>query len=175
MHIIIDGYNLIRQSDVLRRYERSSLEAGRLALVRRIAAYQKARPHRLTVVFDGREGDSPTEQRDVLEGVLVVYSRRGERADDLIKGMVEKSGDEVLVVTSDRGIADFVARRGGAAIPSPEFEAILMSVPQSPQKTDRQARAEGKDNGQRESLKKKGPSHRLSKREKATQKRLRKL
>ena len=29
MHIIVDGYNLIRQSDSLRGHERQSLEAGR--------------------------------------------------------------------------------------------------------------------------------------------------
>jgi ribulose-phosphate 3-epimerase len=33
MHIIIDGYNLIRQSDFLRHFERRSLEAGRQALL----------------------------------------------------------------------------------------------------------------------------------------------
>ncbi len=37
MHIIIDGYNLIRQSDALRRYERLSLEEGRNALIRSVS------------------------------------------------------------------------------------------------------------------------------------------
>jgi len=173
MHIIIDGYNLIRQSDVLRRYERTSLEAGRLALVHRVAAYQKLRPHRLTVVFDGLQGDSPTEQRDLLEGVLVVYSRRGETADDVIKRMVEKSGEEIVVVTSDQGIAAFVARRGGTAIPSPEFEARLMGLPQNPPAGDPEA--DEKNNSEREGRKKKGPSRRLSKREKAARTKIRKL
>jgi predicted RNA-binding protein with PIN domain len=173
MHIIIDGYNLIRQSDVLRRYERTSLEAGRMALVHRIAAYQKLRPHRLTVVFDGREGDSPTEQRDLMEGVLVVYSRRGERADDVIKRMAEKSGEEIVVVTSDHGIADFVARRGGTAIPSPEFEARIAGLPQGP--PEGAPEAELTDNDDREGRKKKGPARRLSKRQKAARAKMRKL
>ena len=38
MHIIVDGYNLIRQSDVLRGHERKSLEAGRKALIRSLAS-----------------------------------------------------------------------------------------------------------------------------------------
>lgn len=174
MHIIIDGYNLIRQSDLLRRHERTSLEAGRLALVRRVAAYQKARPHRLTVVFDGHQGDSPTEQRDVLEGVLVVYSRRGERADELIKRMVEKSGEETVVVTSDREIASFAARRGKTTIPSPEFEARLMGLSEHRPSEDA-AWEERNNEDDHEGRRKKGPARRLSKRERAIRETLRKL
>ena len=56
MHIIVDGYNLIRQSDTFRHSERKSLEEGRNALIRSLAGYRKLRGHRITVVFDGWVG-----------------------------------------------------------------------------------------------------------------------
>jgi len=48
--ILIDGYNLIRQSDILRNYERQSLEAGRRALISKLIEYEKRRGHKITVV-----------------------------------------------------------------------------------------------------------------------------
>ena len=64
MHIIVDGYNLIRQSDILRLHERQGLEAGRKALVHLLAGYRRSRGHRITVVFDGWLGGPPQEERD---------------------------------------------------------------------------------------------------------------
>ncbi len=123
MHIIVDGYNLIRQSDVLRGHERQSLEAGRKALIRGLAQYKRLRGHRITVVFDGWEGGSPLEERDLAGGVAIIYSRLGEKADEVIKRLVAAGSEEILVVTSDREIATFAARRGKSSIASPEFAA----------------------------------------------------
>jgi len=81
MHIIVDGYNLIRQSDTFRQSERKSLEEGRNALIRSLAGYRKLRGHRITVVFDGWVGGSPLEERDRALGVEIIYSRLGEKAD----------------------------------------------------------------------------------------------
>ena len=61
MHIYIDGYNLIRQSIRLRRFERQSLEAGRNALLEWLARYKRTKDHRITVVFDGWIGGSAQE------------------------------------------------------------------------------------------------------------------
>ena len=127
MHIIIDGYNLIRQSDHLRSLDRRSLEAGRNALIQFLAPYKRGRGHAMTVVFDAWDGDSPREERDRQAGIDIVYSRRGRKADDVIKEMVEKrTGTETLVVTSDRDIADYAMRRSATAISSPEFERVVL-------------------------------------------------
>ena len=69
MHLIIDGYNLIRQSDVLRSHERQGLEAGRKALIRMLAGYRRVMGHRITVVFDGWLGGPPQEERDREAGI----------------------------------------------------------------------------------------------------------
>jgi len=53
IHIIIDGYNLIRQSNSLSILDMQDIQLGREALVDMLAAYKKVKPHRITVVFDG--------------------------------------------------------------------------------------------------------------------------
>ena len=64
MLILIDGYNLIRQSDNLRRYERKTLEAGRNALIARLIEYENKRAHQIIVVFDGIQNGWADEGRD---------------------------------------------------------------------------------------------------------------
>ena len=177
MHIIIDGYNLIRQSAALRRYERFSLEEGRKALIRFTALYKRRKGHKMTVVFDGWEGGPAEEERDRQEGIDIVYSRRGEKADDVIKRMVQHRGEECVVVSSDRDIADFVSRRGGTAVSSQDFEALIDKV--KDRMSDTQPRSdEGYDKDEddvREGVKRKGPSRRLSRKKKAAIVKLRKL
>ncbi|MEN8246931.1 MAG: NYN domain-containing protein [Thermodesulfobacteriota bacterium] len=53
VHIIIDGYNLIRQSPELSYLDRQDLQQGREALLGMLAAYKKIKHHQITVVFDG--------------------------------------------------------------------------------------------------------------------------
>jgi len=179
MHIIIDGYNMIRQSDTLRRCERLSLEAGRNALIHRVSIYRKLKGHRMTIVFDGWGAGPATEERDRQEGVDIIYSRRGEKADDVIKRMVEKRQEEMVVVTSDRGIADFVHHRGGTPIPSPEFEARIDRTVEAVHDTTPCHDVDAKDieDGEdpRGGDKRKGPARRLSRKKKAAMAALRKL
>jgi len=176
MHIIVDGYNLIRQSDVLRGYERQSLEAGRKALIRSLAQYKRVRGHRITVVFDGWEGGSPQEERDRTGGMDIVYSRLGEKADEVIKRLVAGGSEEILVVTSDREIAAYAARRGKGSISSPEFAARLDRITAAPApEADIPAETEEDERDRADAAKKKGPARRLSKRKRAALARIRKL
>jgi uncharacterized protein len=175
MHIIVDGYNLIRQSDTFRHSERKSLEEGRNALIRSLAGYRKLRGHRITVVFDGWEGGSPTEERDLAGGVEIIYSRLGEKADEVIKRLLGKGSEEILVVTSDREIAVFATRRGKTAIASAEFDALLEQSAAGSSPADVPGAAEGDDDDDRTGMKRKGPSRRLSKQKRAALARFKKL
>jgi predicted RNA-binding protein with PIN domain len=175
MHIIVDGYNLIRQSDLLRLQERISLEAGRKALLRMLAGYRRARGHRITVVFDGWAGGSPTEERDLAGGVEIIYSRLGEKADEVIKRMVEKAGEETLVVTSDREIAVFTERRGKTAIASPAFAALLDGIASGPEPDTVPEPEEEEEEDRGSAAKKKGPARRLSRQKRMALARFKKL
>jgi len=178
MHIIIDGYNIIRQSDTLRRFERLGLEAGRNALIHRVALYKKIKGHRVTVVFDGWDGGSTIEERDMQEGIEIIFSQRGEKADEVIKRMVAKRNKEAVIVTSDRDIADYVSHGRGTAVSSQEFEILMeriIATAEAPGSYVHPGDKEQENDESYQDKKKKGTSRRLSRKEKAFRAALRKL
>ena len=176
MHILVDGYNFIRQSETLRLFERLSLERGRLELIRRLSGYKKFRPHRITVVFDGWLGGPPVEERSREGGIDIIYSRKGEKADDVIKRIARHAGEEMVVVTSDRGIQDAVNRCGSATISSRDFEERVVRAGLSSQLTPCPAvETEGAYTRETPGTKKKGPSRRMPKKKRVEMTRLKKL
>jgi hypothetical protein len=81
LHIIIDGYNLIRQSKRLSAAEAIDLQAGREALIDALAHYKRIKAHRITVVFDGTGLASLLGERDRAKGIDIRFSRgRNSRA-----------------------------------------------------------------------------------------------
>jgi hypothetical protein len=97
------------------------MEEGREALLTVLAAYRRLKGHRITVVFDGWERGGISEQVKLTAGLQVVFSRRGERADQTILRFVEKAPSGAVVVTSDRALADEVARTGALVLSTEEF------------------------------------------------------
>ena len=126
IHIIIDGYNLIRQSPDLSRIDHADLQAGREALVTLLATYKKVKPHRITVVFDGTRAPGLTLERDRQKGIAIVFSRQGETADSVIKRMAAREREGALVVSSDRDVTAYAQSRGAAVMDSPAFEQKLL-------------------------------------------------
>lgn len=171
LHIIIDGYNLIRQSPEMSRLDRVDLQQGREALLHRLAEYRKVKPHRITVVFDGTDAPLPGGRRDRFGGVDIRFSRRGEAADAVIIRLAEREKERALVVSSDRAVADFAAGRGAAVIDSSDFEARL-DLAAAGVSGDNQGPAES---GWTPTTRKKGPSRRLSKRQRRNRQKIRKL
>jgi uncharacterized protein len=173
MIILIDGYNLIRQSDSLRRFERKTLEAGRQALIAKLIEYGKKRNHQITVVFDGIQNGWADEGRDREEGINIIYSRHGERADDVIKRMAAHTMEEMIVVSSDREIASYVKKLGKTSLSSVEFETIINKViylSAGPVPADAQ-----KDDDQQGFSKKKGPARKLPRAKRRAQVKINKL
>ena len=171
VHIIIDGYNLIRQSPELSRIERQDLQAGREALVGLLAGYKRIKAHKITVVFDGTRAPGFTPARDRHKGIAVLFSRPGETADSVIKKMAAAERQGALVVSSDREITDFAQSRGAAVMASPEFEEKLVLAGY--------LGANGRDDkpasGWKPTTRKKGPRRRLSKKARRNRARIRKL
>lgn len=125
-HIIIDGYNLIRQSTSLAALDHQDIQSGREALIDRLVAYKRLRGHKITVVFDGY-GTPPIAgcRRERISGIEVVFSRRGETADAVIMRMAAKEKERGVVVTSDREIQRVASSQMAAIIDSPAFEEKL--------------------------------------------------
>ncbi|MCP3954498.1 MAG: hypothetical protein GY697_20120 [Desulfobacterales bacterium] len=171
IHIIIDGYNLIRQSLDLSRLDRHDLQAGREALIDLLSGYKKIKSHKITVVFDGTRAPGFTPERDWCKGIAVVFSRRGETADSVIKQMAAREREASLVVSSDRDVTAFAEARGAAIIDSPAFEQKLMLSGYLETKD----LEEEPDSGWKPTTRKKGPRRRLSKKARRSRTKIRKL
>ncbi len=171
IHIIIDGYNLIRQSKTLSALDQQDIMLGREALVDRLAAYRKIKPHRITVVFDGRHSPILSVQSNRQNGISMRFSRRGESADDVIKRMAGREREKALVVSSDREVADSAACCGAATISARQFEArITMAA-----NLDSPIGEAEDSSGWTPTTKKKGPSRKLPKRQRRNRMKIKKL
>jgi predicted RNA-binding protein with PIN domain len=171
IHIIIDGYNLIRQSKSLRILDRQELQLGRDALLDMLARYKRIKGHRITVVFDGINAPLFTQQRDQVKGIKIKFSREEESADTVIKRMIVGQKEKALVVSSDRDVVKFAASKGAATISAPLFEEkIAMTAFFETKGIERED-----DAGWIPTTRKKGPSRRLSKKERRNRAKIKKL
>lgn len=116
MWLIVDGYNVLRSSGRTAPLKGNNLQAERERFIEGLGCYRGQRRDKITVVFDGfRAGmDSPTVKK--RGGVEVIYSRRGQTADEIIKQMVEQTPNprDIMVVSSDREISSFVKSLGAS-------------------------------------------------------------
>ncbi|MBW1889809.1 MAG: NYN domain-containing protein [Deltaproteobacteria bacterium] len=172
IHIIIDGYNLIRQSAELSLLDRQDLQQGREALLEMLWAYKKVKHHRITVVFDGTDAYSLYRQRDQVKGITVLFSHRGETADTVIKRLSKNEKEGSLVVSSDRAVVNYAASQNAATLSSPEFMEKLIMASWSNEKG---ISPDEEMKGWNPTTRKKGPNRRLSKKERRNRLRARKL
>jgi len=121
MDIIIDGYNLIGSDQGLR----GALEQKRDWLIHRLSLYKTMKEFGLVVVFDGWRSGSVHEVEEKRDGINVVYSRQGEKADSVIVRVARQRGSGCVVVTSDREVRAAVEKFGAVAIYAGEFAGIL--------------------------------------------------
>jgi len=169
LHLVIDGYNLIRQSPWLSLLDARDLEAGREALLQTLSDYRRRRPqHKITVIFDGWQGGAFRESRDLCRGVEIIYSRRGERADEVIKKVLAREGRRVVMVSSDRELQICAEKTGATWVAAGQFEMRFLrnSGDLDPADEEIPAHAGGA---------KKGNAHRLKKSLRQKKERLRKL
>lgn len=169
-HILIDGYNLIRQSPNLSIKDAQSLEKGRNALVRQLAAYKNLKGHQITVVFDAQFTDNLEIEEFSQAGIHLMFSEAHQTADDVIIQMVERDRSQLIVVSSDNKILQAAKSSGAAYLNSPEFEKKLEEAlfldsvganHDSPFPKDREE--EARPIHKRFATAKKGPSKRLPK------------
>jgi predicted RNA-binding protein with PIN domain len=171
IHIIIDGYNLIRQSKSLSILDLQDIQLGRDTLVDMLAAYKKIKPHRITVVFDGTTAPLLSQQRDRRKGISIIFSHKGESADTVIKNLARKERPRALVVSSDQDIVQSATANGAATVSANDFEnKLTMSMDMDGLQFDRDAYI-----GWQPTTKKKGPSRRLSKQQRKNSAKIRKL
>lgn len=113
--IVFDGYNIVHRSPQLKPGPGRTLRASREKLVNLLSWMMGSDATRFLVVWDGAEGGGRDERSGRVE---VRFSRPPEKADDLIRRIVEtevERVDRVTVVTADIEVARH-ARAMGADV-----------------------------------------------------------
>ncbi|MCW8215108.1 NYN domain-containing protein [Streptomyces halstedii] len=113
-HLIVDGYNVTKTG-----YPQMPLEKQRLRLLGGLSVLAARTGAEMTCVFDGAELAAPVLLAPP-RGVRVLFSKAGVTADELIRQLAraEPPGRPVVVVSTDREVADGVAKAGARPVAS---------------------------------------------------------
>lgn len=126
MILIIDGYNVIKQ--VFHKVK-GKLEVQRQQLIKELAYYKKKKIKtikNLILVFDG--GFIGHADRQVHDGVVVVFSGNKESADDWIINFAQKhKNQEMLLVTKDKKLLSECKKYGVDGIDVYDFYDIVQN------------------------------------------------
>jgi predicted RNA-binding protein with PIN domain len=124
LHIIVDGYNLIGSEKGLT----GNLEKRRAQLIDQLRLYHEEKGYTVTVVFDGWRSGWMYEVEEQAGGISVIFSKRGEKADNVIRRLAQELGSQAVVVSSDREVRTSVEASGATAIYAGEFSAKLREL-----------------------------------------------
>lgn len=116
--ILIDGYNVIRNTPGLLVAHERSVAAGRDALLAQVVARYRHTPHTVVVVFDGDGAIERTEAMPRSGRIRVIYTAHGQTADDTLVRLcaeAQGTGTRVKVVTRDAELRERASARGAQA------------------------------------------------------------
>jgi predicted RNA-binding protein with PIN domain len=121
VHLLVDGYNVTKSA-----YGDLPLADQRARLVRGLAGLHARTRAEVTCCFDGAVVEGRVTP-PAARGVRVRFSDPGETADELIRRLVraEPRGRVVVVVSSDREVADGVRDAGARPVPSAALVRFL--------------------------------------------------
>lgn len=125
--------------------------------------------HDITLVFDGWKSGGRHQVQTIAGGILVIYSRLGDRADEVIKAMIEQDRKEWIVVSSDREIMDHAWKNSSVPVPSEKFMHFLEQTDNDPACADESSEEDDR------ACQQKGSPRKRSKKEKALMRVLSKL
>ena len=126
--LLIDGYNLLCVFGKRRPEPAGEADEVREALIARLALYSQRRGYPVTVVFDAWRGPTGLEHHEHRSGVQVVFTKRGERADQVIQRLAREYGRACAVVSSDLEIVQTAKSHGAFVMKSQEFKVKLESL-----------------------------------------------
>ncbi|WP_352430504.1 NYN domain-containing protein [Pyrinomonas sp.] len=118
MPYLIDGNNMMARRVGWHR----NIQRARRQLLEELAWFAMTKGVSVSVVFDGAP-DPFFPDGSRYRGITVFYAMRWSNADERIKALVERSRDRqtLIVVTSDRTLADYVRRCGVQVISCDQF------------------------------------------------------
>lgn len=127
--ILVDGYNVIRRNPQFQASLAQSLESARELLIAQLAHRYRHTPYQVTVVFDGT---GKHEQHLYERRIHIIYSRLGEKADQVIARLAREAraaGHEVQLFSDDGEVRQAVIHQGGLADSTQGLAARLNAPP----------------------------------------------
>ncbi|HEU5200201.1 MAG TPA: NYN domain-containing protein [Ktedonobacterales bacterium] len=127
--ILVDGYNVIKNTPELQALERRSLSAAREALVRKLSAKYRHTPHQVIVVFDAQQ---TRETEEHVQRVRLIFTAQGVTADSVIARLAREGtghGQTVVVASNDWEVRSNVTEAGGHVASSAELNEHLNAPP----------------------------------------------
>jgi predicted RNA-binding protein with PIN domain len=120
MPYLIDGNNLLGSWG-----GPTEEDDGRSTVVRRVAAFCRARNVKATIVFDGHPLRPDLASQD-LGPVSIRVPPHGSDADTVIRELVERSARpaELIVVTSDKALYSYVKSLGASVLRAHEWNRV---------------------------------------------------
>jgi len=102
MKYYIDGYNLLFKEAWARSC--SSLEEARARLIHELDTLANSLHKQITVVFDA-PFQSGCLRRGHFRSLEIIFTAKGQTADEFLEELAEARGNKIVIVTSDRVLA----------------------------------------------------------------------
>ncbi len=170
--IIIDGYNFIFNSYFKLNVKSETLQRLRNDTVNFLSEYYNVKRNKVIVVFDGYNTDLPLESKYFIKNIEVIYSKKDEKADDVVVRLA-KACKSSMVVTNDNEIKKNVENANCSCMSPEEFKVLVENIINDGYNDVAEYSAEEEyvpSNGKR-----KGNPHRLSKKERLKNQKIKKI
>lgn len=118
---LIDGYNLLG----VRRGLRGDLARRREVLIQELVQYHQDTGLSLILVFDGHRSGMDQESREEREGITLLFTGRGETADERMARLLREEEGPWVVVSSDRVVRRMAQASGAATVSAGVFDRHL--------------------------------------------------
>ncbi len=156
VHLIIDGYNLLGYVGSLS----GNLASARETLLADLRTYHHRKNYPIIVVFDGWQQQTLLEQCEHRAGLQVIYSKRGERADQVLQRLAREYGAGCTVVSSDQEVARSASGSGAFVLGAHEFARKLWAAPSGKRLAHKELATQEEEIPYRDPMKKGNPNPR---------------
>ena len=123
--LLIDGYNFLWESSVYPNQALYQMEKGRQAVINWLVSKPILKNFEIYLVFDAHRTDHYSPSTNTERGIKVVFSARGQTADELIRNMADDYTVGAIVVSSDLEVFRHAEKKGCGVLGSREFERLV--------------------------------------------------
>jgi predicted RNA-binding protein with PIN domain len=188
--IIVDGYNFIFNSYFKVRFKSDELQKLREKTINFLSKYYNVKRNKVVVVFDGYNTDEPFESKYNRQNIEIIYSKKDEKADDVIVRLAKSITGSLIIVTNDNDIRRRASGSSCSCLDVDEFIRLAENIiaqgisesstvqggyPRNIAEDGEEEECEDGIAGRRGGGEKKGNPRRLSKKERLKMKKIKKL